>query len=271
MGLALYVVASRVITSRPLRAALAATVASQAALLFAYSLWGGVKELAAAWAVALLAALLIPLLGQRVSAYAMLPLAFASAALLAVLSFGGVVWLAPVLIPAAIVLASYAASGPRCGGEPRVRGRDGACCRSPPCCRRRRSSSRAKRTLREQRRGAREPGRAAQPPAARRHLARRRLPFRAGRSGPHLHPDRPAASRPPSSALWGHGAAAHGSCSSTCSRRSEEPLRSASSGRRGWAPRRSPPVHRRSCSRARWARLRSPRAEGASREPRWRC
>ena len=35
----------------------------------------------------------------------MLPLAFASAALLAVLSFGGIVWLAPVLIPAAIVLA----------------------------------------------------------------------------------------------------------------------------------------------------------------------
>lgn len=104
MGLALYVLASRVIDSRPLRA-LAATVASQPALLFAYSLWGGVKELAAAWAIALLAALLIPLLRQRVSAYSMLPLAFAGAALLAVLSFGGVVWLAPLLIPAAIVLA----------------------------------------------------------------------------------------------------------------------------------------------------------------------
>ncbi|HZO58160.1 MAG TPA: hypothetical protein VFB51_00570 [Solirubrobacterales bacterium] len=103
MALALYAVSARMGVSRPLRA-LAAVVASQSALLFAYSLWGGVKELAAAWAVALLGALLIPLFTQRVSAYAMLPLACASAALLAVLSFGGVIWLAPVLIPAAVVL-----------------------------------------------------------------------------------------------------------------------------------------------------------------------
>ena len=104
MGLALYVLAGRVIDSRPLRA-LAATVASQPALLFAYSLWGGVKELAAAWAVALLAALIVPLFRERVSAYSVLPVAVTSAALLAVLSFGGIVWLAPLLIPAAIVLA----------------------------------------------------------------------------------------------------------------------------------------------------------------------
>ena len=122
MGLALYVLAGRVIDSRPLRA-LAATVASQPALLFAYSLWGGVKELAAAWAVALLAALLVPLLRERVSAYSMLPLAFASAALLAVLSFGGVVWLAPVLIPAAIVLAPVRGVRTASRGGPRVRGR----------------------------------------------------------------------------------------------------------------------------------------------------
>ena len=104
MGLALYVLAGRVVAARPW-AALAAVVASQAALLFAYSLWGGIKELAAAWAVALLAALVIPLLNNRVSAYAVLPLAVASAALLAVLSIGGIVWLAPVLIPAAVLLA----------------------------------------------------------------------------------------------------------------------------------------------------------------------
>jgi hypothetical protein len=103
MALALYVLAGRVIDSRPLRA-LAAVVAAQSALLFAYALWGGVKEIAAAWAVALLAALIAPLITERVNAYALLPLAFASAALLAVLSFGGVIWIAPVLIPAAIVL-----------------------------------------------------------------------------------------------------------------------------------------------------------------------
>ena len=110
MALALYTLTSRVIESRPLRA-LAAAAASQSALLFAYSLWGGVKELAAAWAVALLAALVAPLLSERVSAYAVLPLAFASAALLAVLSFGGVVWLAPALIPAALVLAWVRGAG----------------------------------------------------------------------------------------------------------------------------------------------------------------
>jgi hypothetical protein len=110
MGLALYVVTRRVISSRPVRAA-AAIVASQPALLFAYSLWGGVKELAAAWAVALLGALIIPLLRERVSAFSVLPLAFASAALLAVLSFGGVVWLAPMLIPAVLVLARVRGPG----------------------------------------------------------------------------------------------------------------------------------------------------------------
>lgn len=110
MGLALYTVTRRAIDSRALRAG-AAIVASQAALLFAYSLWGGVKELAAAWAVALLGALLVPLLRERVSAFAVLPLAFASAALLAVLSFGGIVWLAPMLIPAAIVLARLRGAG----------------------------------------------------------------------------------------------------------------------------------------------------------------
>ena len=139
MGLSLYVLASRVIDSRPLRA-LAATVASQPALLFAYSLWGGVKELAAAWAVALLAALLIPLLRQRVNAYALLPLAFASAALLAVLSFGGIVWLAPMLIPAAVVLARLrdvrtASRRPSCSWS------SPPCWRPRPCCRLSPSSS----------------------------------------------------------------------------------------------------------------------------------
>jgi hypothetical protein len=115
MGLALYAVTSRVIDSRAVRAA-AAVVASQPALLFAYSLWGGVKELAAAWAVALLGALVIPLLRERVSAFSVLPLAFASAALLAVLSFGGVVWLAPLLIPAVFLLARARGTGTALAG-----------------------------------------------------------------------------------------------------------------------------------------------------------
>ena len=48
--------------------ALVATIASQPALLFAYSLWGGVKEIAAAWILALLAALLAALVLPRTAA-----------------------------------------------------------------------------------------------------------------------------------------------------------------------------------------------------------
>ncbi len=103
-GMALYALTARVIDSRPLRAGVA-VLATQPSLLFAYSLWGGVKELAATWAIALLAALAGALLHERVSAWSLFPIAFASAALLAVLSFGGVVWLAPVLVPAVLLLA----------------------------------------------------------------------------------------------------------------------------------------------------------------------
>ena len=103
MAAALYVLAGRAIESRPWRA-LAAVAGSQSALLFGYYLWGGVKELAAAWAIGLLAALVVPLLRDRVTPLSLLPLACASAALLAVLSFGGVVWLAPVLVPPLILL-----------------------------------------------------------------------------------------------------------------------------------------------------------------------
>jgi hypothetical protein len=46
-----------------------------------------------------------------VSAFSILPLAFASAALLAVLSFGGVLWLAPMLIPAVFVVARVRGPG----------------------------------------------------------------------------------------------------------------------------------------------------------------
>jgi hypothetical protein len=103
MASALYVLAMRVIDS-PRQRAFAAIVASQSALLFGYSLWGGVKELAAAWAIALLAALIPPLVRARPTALSVLPLAAGSAALLAVLSFGGIVWLAPILLPAAVMV-----------------------------------------------------------------------------------------------------------------------------------------------------------------------
>ena len=180
MGLALYVLAGRVVASRPWRA-LAAVVASQAGA-----------------AVRVLAVGRRQGAGRRVGGraagrardpppdtsgsarIAVLPLAFASAALLAVLSFGGIVWLAPVLIPAA-----RARSGGSAAPAPRSRRRAAlvvvtAVLSIPTLLQAETFFEPAKGTF-TQRRGAGEPGRAAQPPAARRDLAGRRLPFRAGR------------------------------------------------------------------------------------------
>ena len=115
--------------------------------------------------------------GKGSSAFAVLPLAFASAALLAVLSFGGIVWLAPMLIPAAIVLARLRGPGMALASERRVprlhRGAvaaDAAAGRGLPEAFERNA---------DQRDRAREPDRAAQPAAGRRDLAGRRLPVRA--------------------------------------------------------------------------------------------
>lgn len=96
LGLALYRLAGLVVVSRPARA-LAAFLSAQAALLYGYSLWGGVKEVAAAALVALLASLMSDAFGAPRSARALLPLGVASAALVGVLSIGAAVWLVPAL------------------------------------------------------------------------------------------------------------------------------------------------------------------------------
>jgi hypothetical protein len=92
LALALYELARPLVPRRPARAA-AAFVAAQPALLVGYSLWGGVKEVAAAALVATFVALLAWALADLRPARAVAPAA-AAAALIAVLSFGGVVWLA---------------------------------------------------------------------------------------------------------------------------------------------------------------------------------
>ena len=97
LALALYAILGRLVSSLPLRA-LGAFVAAQPALLFGYGLWGGVKELAGAFLLALIAALLPWTLDRRVGPRAVLPLAAASAALVCVLSLPGAVWLAPALV-----------------------------------------------------------------------------------------------------------------------------------------------------------------------------
>src|SRR5215210_467659 len=103
LALVLYQLAGLIVSSRPLRAT-AAVLGSQAALLYGYSLWGGVKELAAAPLVALVAALTGSLLSSQRRRLAVVPLAVAGAALVGVLSIGAAAWLLPVLVMAGLTL-----------------------------------------------------------------------------------------------------------------------------------------------------------------------
>jgi hypothetical protein len=100
LALTLYALAEPLVPSRRLRA-LVAFAASQPALLFGYALWGGIKELAAAWVLATVAATLVPLARAPFELRALLPAAVVCAATLSILSIGGGVWLVP---PLAIVL-----------------------------------------------------------------------------------------------------------------------------------------------------------------------
>jgi hypothetical protein len=102
LALGAYELTARLLASRALRA-LGAFVAAQAALLYAYALWSGIKELAAAAIIVLLAALIAPVLEGRTQSRGLLPLAAASAALLSILTVGGAAWLAALLAPALAV------------------------------------------------------------------------------------------------------------------------------------------------------------------------
>ncbi len=85
--------------ARPWMRGLVAFVAAQPALLVAYAEWGAMKEVVATLLVALVAAL-APTLGGHFRS--VLALAVASAALVAALSLGGGVWLAPVVLAAVL-------------------------------------------------------------------------------------------------------------------------------------------------------------------------
>jgi hypothetical protein len=83
--------------------ALLAFFAAQPALLFGYSLWGGIKEMTAAVMLALGVALAAPLLARRPpGARALLPLAVAGAALIQTLGPGAGGWVAPALLLVAL-------------------------------------------------------------------------------------------------------------------------------------------------------------------------
>jgi len=83
--------------------AFAAFLAAQPALLYGYAMWGGVKEMAAAALVALAAALAPAALRADSSWRGVLPLALAGAAIVGVLSAGGILWVGPLLLVVAIL------------------------------------------------------------------------------------------------------------------------------------------------------------------------
>jgi len=103
LALAIYVLAERLVESRVARAGIA-FIAAQPALLFGFGQWGGAKEVAAAWALALLAAFVPHAVAGRLPG--VVPAAIVSAATLAILSVGGGIWvLPPLLLTAAVVVA----------------------------------------------------------------------------------------------------------------------------------------------------------------------
>jgi hypothetical protein len=95
LALGLYELAGRIVATRWLRAAIA-IVAAQSALLYGYALWGGIKELGTSWTLPLLVAL-VPAAIRAQKPLALLPLAAVTAVLFGVLNLGALVWLAPAL------------------------------------------------------------------------------------------------------------------------------------------------------------------------------
>jgi hypothetical protein len=101
LALSLYALLGPLVSQRPLRA-LAAFVAAQPAILFGYSLWGGIKELAGALLFALLAVLVPWTLRPQASARTVLPLAAVCAGIVCVLSLPAAAWLFPAVVIAAV-------------------------------------------------------------------------------------------------------------------------------------------------------------------------
>jgi hypothetical protein len=104
LALALWQIAGTLLQSRPMRA-LVAFVGSQAALLYGYYLWGGVKELAAAALIASAIPLATFAVRRRGSPRSVVPLVVVAAALIATLSGGGGLWLLAAGAGALVLLA----------------------------------------------------------------------------------------------------------------------------------------------------------------------
>lgn len=96
-------VARPLVSSAWLRAA-AAFVAAQSSILVGFVLWGGVKEIVAALLIAVGAALVPPAMKRGSGASSVVPLALVAAGLLAVLTYGGALWLLSVLVVPLVLL-----------------------------------------------------------------------------------------------------------------------------------------------------------------------
>ncbi len=103
LALCMYWLARPLVEWRPLRA-LVAFGAAQSALLFAYSLWGGIKEVALALTLAVLAALAPSAAKAELGWRGAVPAAFATAAILTLLGTRGFVVALPLLLPVALAL-----------------------------------------------------------------------------------------------------------------------------------------------------------------------
>jgi hypothetical protein len=98
VGLGIYALVEPVVQSPRLRA-LVAFVAAQPALLYGYAMWGGIKELTAAFLLVLGAALFARVMATRAeSPRRLLPLAIAGAGLIVTLGAGAAAWVVPALI-----------------------------------------------------------------------------------------------------------------------------------------------------------------------------
>ena len=164
---------ARPLVTRPWPRAGAVFLAAQPALLFGYYLWGGVKEVAAAAMIAAAAAL-AQLAAERPPDWRpVVPLAVVTAALIGGLSAGGLVWVAPVLVAALVILArgltpaAAAVAGAGLLRRRRVPGASG----DPPG-----RPAAADGVAAQRLRGEGEPDRAARPAPGGGNLAGRRLP-----------------------------------------------------------------------------------------------
>src|ERR1700730_10766738 len=97
LALCVYALMEPMVSSARIRALLA-FAAAQPALLYAYSLWGGIKEMTAAFLLALGVALAAAILARRPARWReLLPLAVAAGALIVTLGAGAAAWVAPAL------------------------------------------------------------------------------------------------------------------------------------------------------------------------------